>query len=163
MQRLQPALLGGLFIGVLSSLPLVRYGNACCCLWVVAGGLVTVYLQRQNPPAPNSSAAFEAVLGGVIAGMVGAVIELVLAALLGGHPSAGEMQQIMDQFPQIPLEMRERVVQTVDERGSMFLAALSLVFIMPVYAIFSVAGALLGLALFKKPAASAPPPPAPLQ
>ena len=33
--KLQPALFGGLFIGVLSALPLVSVGN-CCCLWVIA-------------------------------------------------------------------------------------------------------------------------------
>ena len=43
--RLQPALLGGVFIGVMSSLPIVNIGNCCCCLWVLAGGAlaVTVY------------------------------------------------------------------------------------------------------------------------
>ena len=36
--RLQPAFWGGLFIGVLSALPLVNAGNCCCCLWVLCGG-----------------------------------------------------------------------------------------------------------------------------
>ena len=35
---------GGLVMGVLSALPLVGpFGNACCCLWVVSGGLVAAY------------------------------------------------------------------------------------------------------------------------
>jgi hypothetical protein len=37
-ERLQPALWGGVFIGVLSALPLVNLGNCCCCLWVLVGG-----------------------------------------------------------------------------------------------------------------------------
>jgi len=41
-------LLGGLFIGVLSSLPIVSMGNLCCCLWVVLGGVLTMYLQFQD-------------------------------------------------------------------------------------------------------------------
>ena len=56
MKRHQPALLGGLFIGVLSSLPLVNIGNVCCCLWVVVGGLLTVYLQQQNTPSRSRRA-----------------------------------------------------------------------------------------------------------
>ena len=36
--RLQPALLGGIFIGVMSALPIINAGNCCCCLWVLAGG-----------------------------------------------------------------------------------------------------------------------------
>ena len=37
--QLQPALVGGLVMGVLSALPLVNLGNLCCCFWVVSGGL----------------------------------------------------------------------------------------------------------------------------
>ena len=48
--RIQPALWGGLFIGVLSALPLVNAGNCCCCLWVVCGGVLAAYLRQQNSP-----------------------------------------------------------------------------------------------------------------
>jgi hypothetical protein len=46
--RLQPALWGGLFIGVLSALPLVNLENCCCCLWVLCGGALAAYLRQQN-------------------------------------------------------------------------------------------------------------------
>lgn len=154
MQRVQPALLGGLFIGVLSALPLVRYGNACCCLWVVTGGLLTVYLLRQQSPsfpARGTSDAFEAVLAGVLAGIFGAVIETLLALVVGSHPSPDEMQQMFDQLPQFPPEFRDRAIQIVTERGSVFLALISLFVSVPMYAIFSALGALLGLAVLKKP------------
>ena len=49
----QPALAGGLVMGVLSALPLISALNACCCLWVVSGGLVAAYvyllLSKRNP------------------------------------------------------------------------------------------------------------------
>ena len=41
MARFRPALIGGIVIGLLSSIPIVSIGNACCCLWVVLGGLLT--------------------------------------------------------------------------------------------------------------------------
>ena len=49
MARYQPALLGGLFIGVLSSLPVVGAANYCCCLWVVVGGVLTVVPAAAGP------------------------------------------------------------------------------------------------------------------
>jgi len=49
-----PALLGGLFIGVLSALPVVQICN-CCCLWIIGGGLLAAYLQQQNQPVPEIS------------------------------------------------------------------------------------------------------------
>ena len=36
------AALGGLFIGVLSALPIVGAANCCCCLWVVSGGALAL-------------------------------------------------------------------------------------------------------------------------
>jgi len=42
--KLQPALLGGTFLGILSALPIVSAANLCCCLWVVAGGVLAAYL-----------------------------------------------------------------------------------------------------------------------
>ena len=50
--KLQPALLGGVFIGVLSALPIVSAGNLCCCLWVLSGGALAAYLLQQNQPVP---------------------------------------------------------------------------------------------------------------
>ncbi len=49
-ERLQPAFWGGLFIGVLSALPIVQVGNCCCCLWVVTGGVLAAYLRQQQSP-----------------------------------------------------------------------------------------------------------------
>ena len=70
--KTQPALLGGIFIGVLSALPVVNLGNCCCCLWVVAGGALAVYLLQQNDPAPISTG--DALHVGLLAGVVGAVV-----------------------------------------------------------------------------------------
>jgi len=76
MGKHTPALLGGLFIGVLSSLPVV---GACCCLWAVCGGMLVAYLQQQNLPDPIETA--DAVLGGVLAGLVGAIIASIVVTL----------------------------------------------------------------------------------
>ena len=47
----QAALLGGLFIGVLSALPIINLAN-CCCLWIVGGGAIAAYLAQQQHPGP---------------------------------------------------------------------------------------------------------------
>ena len=75
MARFQPALLGGLFIGVLSALPVIGIAN-CCCLWVILGGMLTVYLQQQATPAPveTSSAALSGLIAGALGGLAGVLI-----------------------------------------------------------------------------------------
>lgn len=156
MGRFQPALLGGLFIGVLSSLPVVGSANACCCLWVVVGGLLTVYLQQQRQSAPVESA--EAALFGLVAGLVGA---LLYVAVVGVLLSGAMGMQLVEQFrtavannPQVPADVRDRVLGIIGSGAFVMLFAAILI---PTYAVFSMLGALLGLAIFKKKTPPAPP------
>jgi hypothetical protein len=148
MGRHQPALLGGLFIGVLSALPVVSSANACCCLWVVAGGVLVVYLQQQNTPLPVETA--DAVLGGLIAGLVGAVIaclgQYILYAITGTLWQDIVRQQL-EQNPEVPSEVKDMVTNLLTGRA---LWLLVLAFTLPLYAVFSMLGALLGLAFFRK-------------
>jgi hypothetical protein len=154
MQRHQPALLGGLFIGVLSSLPIIGGLNACCCLWVVAGGVLTVYLQQQSKPEPIETG--DAVLGGLIAGLVGGVIVCVVhyvKMLIVGPIINDALQQARQQIesnadmPPAARDMALRMMQMMSGGGG---AALLALITMPVYAVFSMLGALLGLAFFRK-------------
>lgn len=148
MGRHQPALLGGLFIGVLSALPVVGSANACCCLWVVAGGVLVVYLQQQNTPLPVETA--DAVLGGLIAGLVGAVIaclgQYILYAITGTLWQDMVRQQL-EQNPEVPSEVKDMVTNLLTGRA---LWLLVLAFTLPLYAVFAMLGALLGLAFFRK-------------
>jgi hypothetical protein len=73
--RLQPALIGGLFIGVLSALPIVSFAN-CCCLWVIGGGIVAAYL-TQNA-SPTAITVGDGALAGLMAGIVGAVVNSII-------------------------------------------------------------------------------------
>ena len=147
MRRYQPALLGGLFIGVLSSLPVVSAANLCCCLWVVTGGVLTVYLQRQNPDAPLEAA--DAVLGGLVAGTIGAVIYIAAMSLLysiSGEMVEAQFRAALEQ-PQIPPEVRDRLSGLFVGRNMiLIMGAITL----PVYAVFSMLGALLGFAWFRR-------------
>jgi hypothetical protein len=72
----QPILLGGLFIGVLSALPIVSVAN-CCCLWLIGGGVLAAYLDQQEGRQPLTPGR-GAMVGG-LAGVVGAFVWLVTA------------------------------------------------------------------------------------
>src|SRR4051812_20234222 len=46
----QPALTGGMFLGLLSSIPIISAGNLLCCMWLLlGGGMAVVLLTRQRP------------------------------------------------------------------------------------------------------------------
>jgi hypothetical protein len=153
MKRHQPALLGGLFIGVLSSLPFISIAN-CCCLWVIGGGLLTVYLQQQNKPEPIETG--DAVLGGLIAGLVGGAIVclvhyvkmLILGPIINDALEQARAQiESNAQMPPAARDMALHIMQMIAGGGG---AALLALITLPVYAVFSMLGALLGLAFFRK-------------
>src|SRR5512134_114240 len=148
MGKHQPALLGGLFIGVLSALPVISAANLCCCLWVVVGGVLVVYLQQQAKPTPVETG--EAVLGGLLAGVIGAVIAsigVMLLASMGGPMIQDTIRQAMEENNDIPPEMRENIIRWFSGPN---LGLLIMVMSIPIYAVFAMAGSLLGLAFFRK-------------
>ncbi len=153
--RLQPALLGGLLIGVLSALPLVSAGNCCCCLWVVTGGALAAYLRQQNMPVMIS--ASEGALVGLLAGLIGGVATTILSIpmeMMTGPFQRQIMERILSGNPDFPPEMRDMLERAGTGAG---MTAIKLVTNVVTGVIFGLLGGLLGAAIFKK---TPPPPPA---
>lgn len=151
--RLQPALWGGLFIGVLSALPLVKYGNACCCLWVVLGGVLAVWLAQSNDPNPVRTS--DAVLLGLLAGAIGAVVAFPINLALADMERGWILRMLQNLNAEIPPELTSMLE---NDQTNALVATGGLVLSIVVNAIFGLLGALLGLAIFRK---NAPPPPPP--
>jgi hypothetical protein len=157
MQKHQPALLGGVFIGILSSLPVINFLN-CCCLWVIGGGMLVVYLQQQRKFEPVETG--DAVVGGLIAGVLGGLIVAVASTLMQSvaNPLMNEQFRQSLEDPNMPPEVRDMLTNLFTSGN---LAVLTFALTVPLYAIFSMLGSLLGLAIFRKklpPAAPMPPP-----
>jgi hypothetical protein len=146
--RLQPALIGGLFIGVLSALPIVNTGNCCCCLWVISGGALAVYLRQQNSPESLTSAegAYLGFLAGLMGGVLGAILSIPIDMMMGPFQRR-LMESVMSMNPDMPSEIREMSQRA----GTGPLAVLfKLVLGVVTGAVFGMVGGLLGVALFKK-------------
>ena len=148
--KLQPALLGGLFIGVLSALPLL---NLCCCLWVIGGGMIAVYLMQQNHPYAVTAA--DGALVGLLAGMVGGIIGVLLSIPI--NMAMGPMIQPIIQGwvlnnPEIPSDSKAMIENMMARNTgpSVIGTIFSMGFAMAAGAIFGMLGGLLGVAVFKK-------------
>ncbi len=152
--RLQPALYGGLVIGVLSALPIVSLGNCCCCLWVIAGGALATYLRQQNSPyaLPASEGALVGLLAGLIGGIVAGLLSIPLQAMTAGFQQQ-MIERVLSNNPDMPSEVRDALQRVA--AGTAVRAA-GLLIGVAVDVIFGMLGGLLGIALFKK---NAPPPP----
>ena len=153
--KLQPAFWGGLFIGVLSALPLVKLGNGCCCLWVVAGGVLAAWLAQANQPQPLRAA--DGALLGLMAGVIGALIAAPISLVFADFERS-MMMRFLERAgaeAEFPPEFREMIENSsASALGQLigFLANLVL------FSVFGLLGGLLGAAMFKK---NVPPPPPP--
>jgi hypothetical protein len=159
--KFQPALLGGVAIGVLSALPVVNIGNLCCCAWVVFGGALAAYLMQQNHPSPIS--AGDGAIVGLMAGAVGAVVGSVLAIPIQLAMGPFQMQvfeRVLESSRDLPEELRALFEQMQGGMagGAMLGVAFffSLMLSLFFYSAFGLLGGLLGAVFFKK---NAPPPP----
>ena len=154
--RLQPAFWGGLFIGVLSALPLVNFGNCCCCLWVLVGGALAAYLRQQNNPYQINAA--EGAIVGLMAGAIGGAIYSVLSIpvqMITGPIQQQWMERILANNPDVTPEMRDMVERMAMSSGAKLIGMIVSVV---VYSLFGLLGGLIGVAVFKR---NLPPPPPP--
>src|SRR5256885_5768798 len=74
--KLKPAIIGGVVLGLLSVIPFVNWANLCCCLWAILGGALASYLYIKNSPVPATPG--DGAILGAMAGLVGAVISVVI-------------------------------------------------------------------------------------
>ena len=165
-KNFQPALYGGLFIGILSALPIINLGNVCCCMWVIGGGVITAYLMQQASPVAITVG--DGALGGLMAGVVGAVVDMVVSIpvnLLWGPMQAQMLRRVLESSPEVKDAMPQFFRPEGAAAAGIFLAAIvGLVFMLLIGVIFGTVGGMIGAAIFNrgKPAVvSAPPPPPP--
>lgn len=159
--KTQPALLGGLAIGVLSALPVINIAN-CCCAWILFGGGLAAWLMQQNHPEPVS--AGDGAIVGLLAGVVGAVVWLV--GSLAIHSATAPFQSAMLEraianADDMPPEARE-FLRSLTTGAAVGIGTLFVFFVMLcVSSFFGMLGGLFGALVFKKKAAPPPPPPIP--
>ena len=69
---------------MLSALPVVNLGNACCCLWVICGGVLGAYLDQQNDSRPITvgRGAFTGFISGLIGSLVWLIVSIVVNILM---------------------------------------------------------------------------------
>ncbi len=147
-KRTQPALVGGLIVGLLSALPIISAGNLCCCMWVIGGGIVAAYMLQQNSMAPLTSG--DGALVGLLAGIVGAFVYLIVSVPITFLIAPMErvfLQRIIENAGNMPPEFREYVGTYI---GGGVRLTLGFVFMLIIGSIFSTLGGIIGAAIFKR-------------
>lgn len=146
---LRSAALGGLFIGVLSALPIVGAANCCCCLWIVSGGALSAYLeiQQKNKSLTTGEGAAVGALAGVIGAFVWLPIVILVSIVLGPV-----QQAIFEQIAQNARDMPPEAREILENMGGANVGANLLMFfpMLLIGALFAAIGGMLAAAYYKK-------------
>ncbi|HEX8143844.1 MAG TPA: hypothetical protein VF553_14695 [Pyrinomonadaceae bacterium] len=164
--KLQPAIIGGVALGLLSALPFVNVVNLCCCAWAVMGGMLAAHLYIKRSPVPVSIG--EGAKIGAIAGLVGGLITIIIGiplSLLTNTLLASFIESMASNNPAAEPMLAEYVRQL--RSGSIIALLPRLLLYSIVNAAFLIGfatiGSIIGVSLFEKrqggPGTAPPPPP----
>ena len=159
--KLQPALLGGVAIGVLSALPVINLAN-CCCAWILFGGALAAYLMQQNHPYPIETG--DGAVVGLMAGVIGAVVWVVASVPI--HAAMLPFQQGMtSRILRDAGDMAPEMRAVFENWAGAPAIGLGLIFgffvMLCVSSVFGMLGGLFGALMFKKGQPPVVPPPIP--
>lgn len=162
--KLRIALISGVVIGVVAGMPGLSLINCCCCAGVWLGGMLSMYLYKQQftdemPPLESSDALMLGLMAGVVGAFVATTINVVILLTFGPLEAElvksifGKLLDRMSEQGSVPSDMVETLKQQLEQsitdsrRMSSVFGGLFITLI--VYPIFSILGALLGYAIFR--------------
>lgn len=157
--KLKPAIIGGVVVGLLSAIPFVNIVNICCCLWAILGGLLASYLYIKSSPTPVSTG--EGAVLGVLAGVVGAVIYIIIGIPLAILMGATMMQFMGKLLANVDPRQAEMMREQFSASQTVVGAILRGLFSAFLLVVFSTLGGLVGVPIFekRKGGSDLPPPP----
>jgi hypothetical protein len=154
----QPALTGGMFLGLMSSIPFISAGNCLCCMWVLlGGGVAAVMLVKQRPTGITfGDAAFGGVLSGLFGAIVGTVVQMSFRAIAARF-FASQQQQLEDLLRQFGAEgpMRDWTLRAFSGEISAATVLFTFFANLITYALFAMVGGILAIAILNKRKADA--------
>lgn len=151
---IQPALSGGMFLGLLSSIPVISAGNILCCMWVLLGGAAaSVLLTRQRPlrTITYGDGAFAGVLSGFFGAIVGTAVQVSFDVILKGFFES-QRQQLETILNQMGAEgpMRDWFLRVASGEISLGTVVFMLFTNLLVFALFAMIGGILAIAILKR-------------
>jgi len=144
--KLKPALIGGLIVGILSAIcSQIPFVGLCCCLWALGGGAVAglIYIKGSPTRVSVGDGAMVGALAGVVGGLLYLIIVIPISLLIG---SAAIQAQLAQAGVQMPFS------------GTLLLI-IGAIITAVILIILSALGGILSVPIFEKRKDAVPPPP----
>jgi hypothetical protein len=162
--KIRIALICGGVIGLVSSVPGLSLINCCCCAGVWLGGVLAMYLYKQQfteemPPLESSDALMLGLMAGVVGAFVATMVNVLILVSFGPVEAqlvrsiVGKVLDRMAEQGSMPTDMvdslKEQIEASIKDAGRMSNIFGGLFITLIVYPIFTILGALLGYSIFR--------------
>jgi hypothetical protein len=149
----QPALTGGMFLGLFSSIPFISAGNFICCMWVLAGGGIAAFLLTKQRPTGISYG--DGAFAGVLSGLFGAIVATILSIpirILSARILESQQQALEDLLQQAGAEgpFRDLMMRLLSPEISFVTVLFTFFMNLLVFALFAMIGGILMVAILNK-------------
>lgn len=152
---IQPALAGGMFLGLFSSLPFISAGNCICCMWVLGGGgLAALLLTKQRP---SGIAYGDGAFVGVLSGLFGAVVATLVSIpvrILSARFFSSQRQAMEDALREIGAEgpLRDLMLRVASPDITVETLLFTFFMNLLLFSLFAMIGGILTVAILNKQA-----------
>jgi hypothetical protein len=122
LEFVQPAISGGLLLGLLSSLPIISLGNAIFGMWILAGGALTANLL--NKQRPSGISVGDGAFGGVLSGLFGSIVSTLMVIpsklyFVSGWKEVHQgIEQQLNNTPEVPVPFRDLLLRATSPEVS---------------------------------------------
>lgn len=159
--KLKPALIGGVALGFVSSIPIINCLNCACCALVLGGGYLAAFLYMKDAPPSVEPPYGDGALLGLLTGVFGAVTSTIVGIpfqLLSSQLGWNDMGQIQEAIEEAGIDLPPAAEQMIAQIGAGGMAVGAIVigffFNLVIYSIFAMLGAILGVATLHKKGSS---------
>jgi uncharacterized membrane protein YbaN (DUF454 family) len=151
----QPALVGGALLGLLSSLPVISAGNCLCCMWVLGGGGLSTYMLAKQQPGRRltyGDGAFAGVLSGlfgaIIATIVSIPVKIVSAPFLKSQED--QVEEMLRNMPEMEGWLRDLLTRAISPEVSVSTVLFNFLSYLIMFALFAMIGGILAVVILQK-------------
>ena len=152
LEFLKPAVTGGLFLGVLSAVPLIGGLNVICCLWAQAGGALGAWLLNKQRPGTlkYGDGAFVGLISGLIGAFVATLITIPIELVMLTPETAAQIRERMSQVPNMSPAVRDMFLNFFSPGFNISRTLFWLILYMVLFGLFSMIGGILGVAIVNR-------------
>lgn len=162
--KIRVSLISGAVIGAVWAIPGLNLINCCCCAGVMLGGVLAVYLYRQDytadmEPMESSDAVILGIMTGGVAAFAALIFNLLFLALFGDvaremlRSFMGSLIEQMEESGSMPSDaldqMKSEFERSIGQPRTVTGMLADLFVNLIINPLFAMAGALIGYSMFK--------------